>query len=92
MLESMQAATEEHGGNPMDYVTSKEMSTAVDLEPGEELQYQFDFLIEGHYRYLRSHVYIKNPKKRGNGEWGVGWESIELYTWQAESLMGIREG
>ncbi len=78
MLESLQGAAEEHGGNSMEYVASKEMLAAVDLEPGEELQHQFDFLIEGDYQYLRSHVYIKNPKKRGKGEWGVGWESIEL--------------
>ena len=84
MLESMQVATEEHDGNPMEYVASKEMSTAVDLEPGEELQYPFDFLIDRKYQYLRSHVYIKNPKKRGKGEWGVGWESIELYNWRVE--------
>ena len=73
---------------PMEYVASKEMSTAVDLEPGEELQYQFDFLIEGDYQYLRSHVYTQNPKKRGKGEWGVGWESIELYNWQVKNEGG----
>lgn len=81
-LDTFRAAAEEHDGNPMEYVDSKELSTSVDLEPGEEIQYEFDFLIDGEYQYLRSHVYIKDPAKRGDSEWGMGWEAIELYSWR----------
>lgn len=81
-LESVAAEAEEHDGNPMEYVASKELSTSVDLEPGEETQYEFDFLVDREYQYLRSRVYVKDPAKRGDTEWGMGWESIKLYSWQ----------
>ena len=81
-MEPLQATAETYHGNPMEYVDSKEMSTAVDLESGEEIQYQLDFLVEGEYQYLRTHIYIQDPKKRGSGEWGMGWESIEMYNWR----------
>lgn len=77
--ESVHATAEKSGGNPMEYVDSLIVSPIVELEPGEEAQYKFDFLLAEEYQYVRSHVYIKDPMKPSDDRWGMGWESIEIH-------------
>lgn len=63
----------------MEYVDSQTVSSVLELEPGEEAQYKFDFLLTEEYQYVRSLVYIKDPTKRSDDRWGMGWESIEIH-------------
>lgn len=76
---SAHTAASASGGNPMAYVDSRMVSSVAELEPGEETQHQFDFLLSEEYKYVCSHVYIKDPTKRSDDRWGTGWESTEIH-------------
>lgn len=85
------AAASASDGNPMTYVDSRIVSSVAELEPGEETQYQFDFLLSEEYKYIRSHVYIKDPTKRSDDMWGTGWESTEIHILEVAEHMGTEE-
>ncbi len=48
----------------------------LEIEPGEESTFFFDFVIDGRYETIVAYTYVENQAKRGTD---IGWDVTSVY-------------